>query len=210
MLPPRRPARRHRRQRHGRQAHPRFLPEDLRARAGPAARRRRGASRLSPSSRKEVGGKSPEEIADGFIKIAVENMANAIKKISVQRGYDVTRYALNCFGGAGGQHACLVADALGMTDGADPSVLVAALGLRHGPRRHPRHAPAGDRGAARREGARRASSAIGDAARQGRAAPRSPARACRRRRSRCIVRAHIRYAGTDTRAGGRGRHARPR
>ena len=56
-----------------------------------------------------------EEIADGFIKIAVENMANAIKKISVQRGYDVTRYALNCFGGAGGQHACLVADALGMT-----------------------------------------------------------------------------------------------
>jgi 5-oxoprolinase (ATP-hydrolysing) len=42
-------------------------------------------------------------------------MANAIKKISVQRGYDVTRYALNCFGGAGGQHACLVADALGMT-----------------------------------------------------------------------------------------------
>ncbi len=63
----------------------------------------------------QVGGKTPEEIADGFIKIAVENMANAIKKISVQRGYDVTRYALNCFGGAGGQHACLVADALGMT-----------------------------------------------------------------------------------------------
>jgi 5-oxoprolinase (ATP-hydrolysing) len=63
----------------------------------------------------DVGGKSREEIADGFIKIAVENMANAIKKISVQRGYDVTRYTLNCFGGAGGQHACLVADALGMT-----------------------------------------------------------------------------------------------
>jgi 5-oxoprolinase (ATP-hydrolysing) len=63
----------------------------------------------------EVGGKTREEIADGFIKIAVENMANAIKKISVQRGYDVTRYTLNCFGGAGGQHACLVADALGMT-----------------------------------------------------------------------------------------------
>ncbi|MEA2931212.1 MAG: hypothetical protein QOG38_3640, partial [Hyphomicrobiales bacterium] len=63
---------------------------------------------------KDVGGKTREEIADGFIKIAVENMANAIKKISVQRGYDVTRYTLNCFGGAGGQHACLVADALGM------------------------------------------------------------------------------------------------
>ncbi len=64
----------------------------------------------------EVGdGRSPEEVADGFIQIAVANMAEAIKKISVQRGYDVTRYALNCFGGAGGQHACLVADALGMT-----------------------------------------------------------------------------------------------
>ena len=47
-------------------------------------------------------------------RIAVENMANAIKKISVQRGYDVTAYTLQCFGGAGGQHACLVADALGM------------------------------------------------------------------------------------------------
>jgi 5-oxoprolinase (ATP-hydrolysing) len=59
--------------------------------------------------------RTPEEIADGFLKIAVENMANAIKHISVQRGYDVTEYTLCCFGGAGGQHACLVADALGMT-----------------------------------------------------------------------------------------------
>jgi 5-oxoprolinase (ATP-hydrolysing) len=58
--------------------------------------------------------RSPVEVADGFLKIAVENMANAIKQISVQRGYDVTDYALNCFGGAGGQHACLVADSLGM------------------------------------------------------------------------------------------------
>ncbi|MBR1217569.1 hydantoinase B/oxoprolinase family protein [Bradyrhizobium sp. U87765 SZCCT0131] len=61
------------------------------------------------------GGQSPEQVADGFIQIAVANMAEAIKKISVQRGYDITAYALNCFGGAGGQHACLVADALGMT-----------------------------------------------------------------------------------------------
>jgi 5-oxoprolinase (ATP-hydrolysing) len=59
--------------------------------------------------------RTPEEIAEGFLKIAVENMANAIKQISVQRGYDVTHYTLACFGGAGGQHACLVADALGMT-----------------------------------------------------------------------------------------------
>ena len=56
-----------------------------------------------------------EDVAEGFLRIAVENMARAIKKISVQRGYDVTSYTLNCFGGAGGQHACLVADALGMT-----------------------------------------------------------------------------------------------
>ena len=60
-------------------------------------------------------GRTREDIADGFIRIAVENMANAIKKISVQRGYDVTEYALSCFGGAGGQHACLIADTLGMT-----------------------------------------------------------------------------------------------
>ena len=59
--------------------------------------------------------RAPEAVAEGFLKIAVENMANAIKHISVQRGYDVTEYTLCCFGGAGGQHACLVADALGMT-----------------------------------------------------------------------------------------------
>ncbi len=60
-------------------------------------------------------GRSAEDVAEGFIRIAVQQMANAIKKISVSRGYDVTRYTLQCFGGAGGQHACLVADALGMT-----------------------------------------------------------------------------------------------
>lgn len=59
-------------------------------------------------------GRAPEDVADGFIRVAVENMANAIKKISVERGYDVTEYALNCFGAAGGQHACLIADTLGM------------------------------------------------------------------------------------------------
>jgi len=58
---------------------------------------------------------TPEQVASGFLRIAIENMANAIKKISVQRGYDVTRYVLNCFGGAGGQHACGVADALGIS-----------------------------------------------------------------------------------------------
>ena len=63
----------------------------------------------------EIGdGRTPEQVAEGFLSIAVENMANAIKKISVQRGYDVSGYALTCFGGAGGQHACAVADSLGM------------------------------------------------------------------------------------------------
>ncbi|HEX6247947.1 MAG TPA: hydantoinase B/oxoprolinase family protein [Nocardioidaceae bacterium] len=60
-------------------------------------------------------GRSPEEVAAGFLRIAVNNMAEAIKKISVQRGHDITRYTLSTFGGAGGQHACAVADALGMT-----------------------------------------------------------------------------------------------
>ena len=59
--------------------------------------------------------RTPEQVADGFLKIAVDNMANAIKQVSIQRGHDVTKYTLNCFGGAGGQHACLVADALGIT-----------------------------------------------------------------------------------------------
>ncbi|MGH3223823.1 MAG: hydantoinase/oxoprolinase family protein, partial [Streptosporangiaceae bacterium] len=60
--------------------------------------------------------RGPEQVAAGFVEVAVANMANAIKKISVQRGYDVTEYLLNVFGGAGGQHACAVADALGMTN----------------------------------------------------------------------------------------------
>jgi 5-oxoprolinase (ATP-hydrolysing) len=60
------------------------------------------------------GAKSLEEIAEGFLAIAVDNMAAAIRKISIARGHDVTRYTLACFGGAGGQHACRVADALGM------------------------------------------------------------------------------------------------
>jgi 5-oxoprolinase (ATP-hydrolysing) len=59
--------------------------------------------------------RTPEQVADGFLDIAVENMANAIKHISVQRGYDVTGYTLCSFGGAGGQHACRVADSLGMS-----------------------------------------------------------------------------------------------
>jgi 5-oxoprolinase (ATP-hydrolysing) len=60
--------------------------------------------------------RSPEQVAEGFLRVAVNNMARAIRKVSVQRGHDVTGYALNCFGGAGGQHACLVADELGIRE----------------------------------------------------------------------------------------------
>ncbi len=69
----------------------------------------------APGTRASRDRRSPEEVAAGFLEIAVQNMANAIKKISVQRGYDITKYVLSTFGGAGGQHACAVADALGMT-----------------------------------------------------------------------------------------------
>ena len=69
------------------------------------------AERVSAAQAQTV---SAEDVAEGFLRIAVENMANAIKKISLQRGYDVTEYTLNCFGSAAGQHACPVADALGM------------------------------------------------------------------------------------------------
>ena len=77
--------------------------------------RRRFAELAAEVSARTGEARTAEEVAAGFLRIAVENMANAIKHISVQRGYDVTEYTLCCFGGAGGQHACLVADALGMT-----------------------------------------------------------------------------------------------
>jgi 5-oxoprolinase (ATP-hydrolysing) len=82
-------------------------------------------------------GRAPEDIADGAIRIAIENMANAIKKISVERGYDVTQYALNCFGAAGGQHACLIADTLGIETVLVHSLsgLLSAYGIGLAPQR---------------------------------------------------------------------------
>jgi 5-oxoprolinase (ATP-hydrolysing) len=145
----------------------------------------------------EIGdGRSPEDVADGFIKIAVENMANAIKKISVQRGYDVTRYALNCFGGAGGQHACLVADALGMTKVLiHPfSSLLSAYGMGlaniRATRQQAIEEPFGDLALAsiERVGGRLADEARREVIDQGVAAAAVEV----------FVRAHIRYAGTDT------------
>ncbi len=77
---------------------------------------RRKFADLTREIRQATGdARTPEQVAEGYIDIAVGNMANAIKQISVQRGHDVTEYTLCCFGGAAGQHACLVADALGMT-----------------------------------------------------------------------------------------------
>jgi 5-oxoprolinase (ATP-hydrolysing) len=146
---------------------------------------------------KDVGdGRTPEEVADGFIKIAVENMANAIKKISVQRGYDVTRYTLNCFGGAGGQHACLVADALGMTKVLiHPfSSLLSAYGMGladiRATRQQAIEEPFGAKALAalNRIGRRLGRETEEEVAGQG-----VPAQSIT-----VIVRAHIRYAGTDT------------
>ena len=145
----------------------------------------------------DVGnGRKPEDVADGFIKIAVENMANAIKKISVQRGYDVTGYALNCFGGAGGQHACLVADALGMTTVLiHPfSSLLSAYGMGladiRATRQQAIEEPFGGKALAslNRTAKRLAKEVSGEVAGQGVA-----------RKSIAVHRrAHIRYAGTDT------------
>jgi 5-oxoprolinase (ATP-hydrolysing) len=144
----------------------------------------------------KVGDKSPEHIADGFIKIAVENMANAIKKISVQRGYDVTRYALNCFGGAGGQHACMVADSLGMTRVLiHPfSSLLSAYGMGLADIRATREQAIelafGDKALA---AIKRIAARIGKQVKDEVAGQGVPAG-----KIKVFVRAHIRYAGTDT------------
>ena len=145
----------------------------------------------------QVGdGRSPEEVADGFIQIAVANMAEAIKKISVQRGYDITRYALNSFGGAGGQHACLVADALGIkTVLLHPfSGLLSAYGMGLAEIRATRtaaldvaldaEARAAIAAVAERLGAETKAEVAGQGVAEGDIA--------------LHVRAHIRYAGTDT------------
>ena len=155
--------------------------------------------------------RTPAEVAAGFLKIAVENMANAIKKISVQRGYDVTGYTLNCFGGAGGQHACLVADALGMTTvlihpfagvlsaygmGLADIRALAGEGGRGAPRRSPDAAAHGrarrSRGPGRGGAARAGHSRRADRAR--------PPRPCPLRGQRHPARHRVRDARGDDRA----------
>ncbi|RDL47121.1 Acetophenone carboxylase gamma subunit [Ensifer sp. M14] len=145
----------------------------------------------------EIGdGRAPEDVADGFIRIAVANMVEAIKKISVQRGYDVTRYALSCFGGAGGQHACLVADSLGMKSILvhPMSGLLSAYGMGLADIRATRQKALGvaldaKAPAALAElGAELQVECLGELEAQGIA----------RDEIRTHLRAHIRYAGTDT------------
>ncbi|HRF08772.1 MAG TPA: hydantoinase B/oxoprolinase family protein [Xanthobacteraceae bacterium] len=146
---------------------------------------------------KEVGGgKSAEEIADGFITIAVENMANAIKKISVARGYDVTRYALNCFGGAGGQHACLVADALGMKSVVihPLSGLLSAYGMGLADIRATRtQALEEPLNAKALAGITKIGKKLGDEVKR-----EVASQGVTPKQIEVIVRAHLRYAGTDT------------
>ncbi len=146
-------------------------------------------------ARRAGDGRAPEAVADGFITIAVENMANAIKKISVERGYDVTRYALNCFGGAGGAARLQGRRQSRHDDGAGASAVLAPLGLRHGARRHPREPATGGRAAlrtrharARRNRERLGEETEAEVAGQG----------VDRDAIETHVRAHLRYAGTDT------------
>jgi 5-oxoprolinase (ATP-hydrolysing) len=153
-------------------------------------------SAFNDLAREIGGGRTPEQVADGFIKIAVENMANAIKKISVARGHDVTRYTLNCFGGAGGQHACLVADALGIKTVLIHrySSLLSAYGMGLAQIRATRsqaiEEPFGSRALAslRRIARKLAEETTREVAGQSVA----------RNKIKVFVRAHVRYAGTDT------------
>jgi len=141
-------------------------------------------------------GRSAEQVADGFIQIANAAMAEAIKKISVQRGYDITRYALNSFGGAGGQHACLVADALGMTRVMihPYSGLLSAYGMGLAEVRAQRQTaldvPLDDKAPAAiaRTAAPLRTAVLSELATQG----------VDEAQAQVALRAHIRYSGTDT------------
>ncbi|WP_408906273.1 hydantoinase B/oxoprolinase family protein [Roseomonas sp. HF4] len=138
----------------------------------------------------------PRKVAEGFLRIAVANMANAIKQVSIQKGHDATRFALQCFGGAGGQHACLVADALGMETvfihpfagvlSAYGMGLADQAAIREGAVEAPLAASGMDDLAARLDAL--AAEGRAELARQG----ADPARL------RVARRLHLRYAGTDS------------
>ena len=168
----------------------------------PAARRgyyqsRNSRNSASRSPRTPATPAVPSRSRPGFIEIAVANMANAIKKISVQRGYDVTEYVLNVFGGAGGQHACAVADALGMTRVLIHPLagVLSAYGIGLADiiamREQAVEAPLTT------EPQNACPAITGPLERDARAEVEPP-RACRRSRITAAHRAHLRYQGTDT------------
>jgi 5-oxoprolinase (ATP-hydrolysing) len=174
------------------------FPAGLRPAGRPAAGPRRRGAALHATGGAGAAGHRPrhhaESLAEGFLQIAIQNMANAIKRISVARGYDVTQYTLQCFGGAGGQHACGVADALGMTRVfVHPLAgVLSAYGMGLADQIAMREAavelPLDDAGLA---AARRAAGA----GRRGRTS--WPARAWPAAH-RCAAQLHLRYQGTDT------------
>ena len=195
-----RAAHRDRLQPRGRQAAAVVLPARVRAgrRRRRSTRRRRAQALAAVAASMRAAGvepPAPEQLADDFIRVACEAMARAIKRISTQRGHDVTGHVLCCFGGAAGQHACLVADALGMTQvllhplagvlSAYGMGLADVRALRERSveaplergRRRPRRPPRGARGGGRRTS--------------------SSARASRPRTSRVERRGHVKYRGTD-------------
>ncbi len=140
--------------------------------------------------------RSSAEVAAGFLEIAVANMANAIKKISVQRGYDITRYVLATFGGAGGQHACAVADQLGMT-----TVLIHPLaGVLSAYGMGLADVTAMRESAVEAELSEEALAAAGDLVHRLESAARDELAGdgVRQDDLRSARRAHLRYAGTDT------------
>ncbi len=138
-----------------------------------------------------------EAVAAGALQIAVASMANAIKRISVARGYDVTGYTLQCFGGAGGQHACAVADALGMQQVLIHPLagVLSAYGMGLADQIAMREAsielPLDDAGLHGR------APAPGHAGRRRRGRG-AGARACRAAASAAVQRLQLRYQGTDT------------
>ncbi|WP_031099407.1 MULTISPECIES: hydantoinase B/oxoprolinase family protein [unclassified Streptomyces] len=140
--------------------------------------------------------RTPEQVAEGYLRIAVANIANAVKRISVQKGHDVTRYALTTFGGAGGQHACRVADSLGIRTVLVPPMagVLSALGIgladTTAMREHSVEAPLE---AASMPGVRKTADDLEAAARAELVAEDVP-----EDRIRVTRRAQLRYDGTDT------------
>ncbi|MET9011185.1 hydantoinase B/oxoprolinase family protein [Streptomyces olivaceoviridis] len=140
--------------------------------------------------------RTPEQVAEGYLRIAVANIANAVKRISVQKGHDVTRYALTTFGGAGGQHACRVADSLGIRTVLVPPMagVLSALGIgladTTAMREHSVEAPLR---AASMPGIRKTADDLEAAARAELVAEDVP-----EDRIRITRRAQLRYDGTDT------------